>query len=67
MTMTTTTGLPATTTIAAAGPGGPRIDTATITAGLATVLGSLAVTTGGHTALLVLAVVTALGLHHTRP
>lgn len=61
--MTSTNGQTA-TAIAAAGPGGPRIDTTTITAGLATVLGSLAVTTGGHTALLVVAVVTALGIHH---
>lgn len=62
MTMDTTTGLTATPN--AATPGGPRIDTTTITAGLAGSLATLAVATGGPWALLVLAAVTALAIHH---
>lgn len=60
--MSATIGHPATT---AASPNGPRIDTTTIT--LATALVALAGTTGGPWALTVLAVVTAVAIHHTRP
>jgi hypothetical protein len=66
MTMNSTNRQTATiTTTAAATPGGPHIDTTTITAGLAGSLATLAVATGGPWGLLALAVVTALAIHHT--
>lgn len=64
--MSTTSGQTATTSAATATPGGPHIDATTITMTLATALATLAVTTGDTWGLLALAIVTALGIHHTR-